>query len=200
MQALLHPLATGSGEPHANSPFELLLSVIGTLEQNVPIHPHVEFVADRDFNCRLDIEIATCHLGAEFACFATHGTGEDVSPRGVGQEGPVAGLREVRGCGKETGQDRESNETLVVTIHLVAEPRLTSQILADHAAEVEGRRIGIDDAMPDYLDSVLTVANLRTVEADEARALRDEEVLTITMTRTSSRSPPSNWFGRFADW
>ena len=94
----------------------------------------------------------------------------------VGKERPILVLRNLRGRGEEARQDREADQSSVVAVHFIAEPGEAVSVLADHAGEIERRAVRVDDAVPDHLYAVLAVADARVVDADQARALRDQEI------------------------
>lgn len=106
----------------------------------------------------------------------TNRTSGDLSGTRVSEERPILVLRNLRGRGEEARKDRETDQAGVVAVHFIAEPGEAVSVLADHAGEVEGRSIRVNNAVPDYLYAVLAVADPGVVDADEARALRDQEI------------------------
>ena len=90
-------------------------------EEDVAVRTHSELVASRDFDRRLDVEIAAGDLRTGLAQILADGARSDLGGAGVHQDALVALLRDGEGGREEAGEDREAQEAAVVAVYFVAE-------------------------------------------------------------------------------
>ncbi len=69
-------------------------------------------------------------------------------------------------------------------VHTILHACIAGRIGAHEIVERERGRVGQDDPMPDHLQAALPVTNLAVVAAEDARALRDEQVPAVAASYT----------------
>jgi len=63
-----------------------------------------------------------------------------------------------------------------MSIHLIAEPRVSVGVEADHSIEIDGGSVRENNAVPGNLDAVLPIRHSRIVLAGQPGALRNQQV------------------------
>ncbi len=82
-------LQASHGLPRSDRP-------IRTVEKNVTIDAHIEFVADRNFDRRLDVKVLSRDLRSGLANFLTNRTGGDLGWIRILKDAAASGLRQLK--------------------------------------------------------------------------------------------------------
>lgn len=111
--------------------------LVRCVEHDIAVHTHVKPVTDRDFDCRLNVQILASNLGSKIGHLLSNGATGNFGRTGICQNRAVLILRYFGGCGEEARQHREAEEPFVVAVDLVAKAGKAMDILTEHSVEVE---------------------------------------------------------------
>src|SRR5439155_4821801 len=86
-------------------------------------------------------------------------------------------LRDFKSSREQAGQHSESDQALVVVVHVVPEAGVAFNVRSDHSFQVDRGSVWINNPCPDHLKALLSVRDSGTVDANDPRPLRNEQVL-----------------------
>ncbi len=86
-------------------------------------------------------------------------------------------LAALGGRGHERAESDAGDDSPPVVVHLVGEAGVAGEVDAGHAFERDGAAVGSDQPVPADEDALLPEGDSRVVGGEQARALRDEQVV-----------------------
>src|SRR5450432_826444 len=141
---------------------------IRSLEKNVAVHADCEFVAGRNLNRWLYIQVTSRDLSAGLAEFLADGASGGLSWRWVRESALAASLGDFERGGEDAREHRKANKAAIVTIYLVPQPSVAVGIEAHHAVEIHRGSVRVIDAAPGDLHAILAVGNAGIILSDQA--------------------------------
>src|ERR1017187_7082250 len=106
---------------------------IRSLEKNVAVHADCEFVAGRNLDRWLYIQVTSHDLSTGLAKFLADGASTGLSWRRVRERALAASLGDFERGSEHTREDRKANKAAIVTIYLVPQPSVAVRIEPYHA-------------------------------------------------------------------
>jgi hypothetical protein len=150
--------------------------LVWSFKEDVAIHTHRELIPSRNLDRGLNVQIASCDLGARLAEFLTDGASGGLSWCRIRQSALAGSLRDLERGGEHAREHGESNNPPIVAVYLIPQPSVAVGIEAYHAVKINGGSVGVDDAAPGNLHAILPVCNAGVVLPDQTRSLGNQEV------------------------
>src|ERR1035437_3463321 len=110
---------------------------IRSLEEDVAVHADCEFVAGRNLDRWLYIQVTSRDLSTGLAKFLADGASSGLSWRRVRESSLAASLGDFERGSEHAREDRKANKAAIVTIYLVPQPSVAVGIEAHHAVEID---------------------------------------------------------------
>src|ERR1035437_8369099 len=106
------------------------------LEKNVAVHADCEFVAGRNLDRRLYIQVTSRNLSTGLAELLADGASSGLSWRWVRESALATSLGDCERGGEDAREHRKTNKAAIVAVYVVPHPRVAVRIEAHHAIEI----------------------------------------------------------------
>jgi len=105
--------------------------IIGSIEKDVPVTSDVEAIPDSDYDSSAGRSVSSCDLRPEVGGLLANGAPGYLRGNRIGEQGSVYDSWRSRTPRRRARQNREADQSSVVAVHFIAEPREAVSVLAD---------------------------------------------------------------------